>query len=103
MNQNTEVTYFLGDFVKYYCDGRCDTYRNTYQITRSENQTINEIMDSITDKIHDGKGVDVCLGNRHMTVISMNNFLCNETKKDTAQNTERCFDRNHTTDDCLWQ
>ncbi len=86
MNQDAEVADFLRDFVKQDGDSCREADGNVDKITRSDNQTINKIVYRISDQIHDRKGMDVRLGDRHMTVISMNNFLGKQSKKYSCQN-----------------
>jgi len=83
MNQDAEITHFMRDFVEQ--DGnRCrEADRNTHEITRSDNQAVDKIMYRISDQIHDRKRMDVSLGNRHMTVISVDNFFSNEAEKNS--------------------
>lgn len=85
MDQDAEVADFLRDFVKQDGDRGRDTDRNTHEITCSYNQAVNEIVHGISDQIHDRKGMDVRLGNRHMTVISMNNFFGKESKENSSE------------------
>ncbi len=89
MNKYTKISNFLWDFMKdnrYRC---CNTYGDTNQITCSNNQSIDKIVYHISDQIHICKGMFMVLGNRHMTMISTNNFFCNESKYNTSQHTYR--------------
>lgn len=90
MDQDAEVADFLRDFVKHDGDSGREADRNTDQITRSDNQSINEIMHGISDQIHDRKRMHVCLGNRHMAVISVDNFFGNQSKKYSCENKYWC-------------
>jgi hypothetical protein len=39
----------------------------------------------ISDQIHDRKGMDVLLGNRHMTVISVNDLFGKEAEENSSK------------------
>jgi len=75
MDQDAEVADLLRDFVKQDGDRCRDADRNTDKITRSDDQAVDKIMHGISDQIHDRKRMDVGLGNRHMTVISVNDLF----------------------------
>lgn len=68
---------------------RSDTERNADEIARSDNQAINQIMDHISDQIHDRKRMRMLLSDRHMAMISANDFFRNQTKKYTSKQSKR--------------
>jgi len=85
MKQYSKVAYFLRHLMEENSDRGSDTDRDTHEITCSDDETIDEIVDYISDEIHDSKRMDMILGNRHMTVISMDDLLGKEPKKDSSQ------------------
>ncbi len=84
MQQDAEIAHLMWDFMEDDRDGRRNPYRQTCDITRSDDQSIDQIVDHITDHIHDGERMDMRLGDRHMAVISMDDLLRDQTKKDSS-------------------
>ena len=66
-------------------DSSGDTSRDADQITCSYDKSIDDIMHKISYEIHDSKAMDMSFGDRHMTVIPVKNFFCDESKKNSTQ------------------
>lgn len=89
MDKYTKISHLLRDFVKNNFQSRGDTEWNTNKITRSDNQSIYQIMNHISDQIHDRKRMRMLLSDRHMAMISANDFFRNQTKKYTSKQSKR--------------
>lgn len=85
MDKHTEISNFLRDFMQDNSKRGRNPNRNTHKITCTDNQSIDQIMNHISDQIHESKGMSVLFGDRHMTVISTNNFFSNQTKKNSSK------------------
>gem|GEM_PF-2724431 len=86
MDEYSEISNLLRNFMKDDCHGGSDSCRNIDEITCSDNQSIDDIVNKISYEIHDGEMMYMMLGDWHMTVISVNHFFCDETKDNSGEN-----------------